>query len=947
MSGTEKQSAANASITTPLFKRKFRNLILLTWNLPPVIGLSFIVFTDVLSPSQVTGILQTPAEPLYIVGWILFSVWYFPRLVEPIARCAGRFDCHTDNGEQVMKVLRVFPLRFWGIFLVYLALAPASVILSAEYYTDYVAQPIDWFRIQLVALIVSIIVGLPIFFLIYDLFGRALSGVVLRRPYVSLKVKVFMIGALVPLLIDTMLVQYFWTRTGYFEVETFVVWLALEILAIIGSLIFVHSFAQSLSPLQQLIVNTGRQAEQGVSELRPQSTDELGVLSTDFAELICNLKNNERRYRALVESSNSIPWELDLDTWQFTYVGPQAEKVLGYPVEDWYQESFWNDHIYPEDRERAVTFCVSSTERGVDHEFEYRMIAADGRIVWIRDSVNVIVEEGKRTRLQGFMFDITANKESQAALEQSERKFSSVYHSSPVALLISSLEEGRVIEVNKRFEELFGYQQHEIFGKTTSEFNLWQNACDRSLIVKQVRLFGRFANEVRTLLTKEGHKIQCQLAVHPISLDGEECLITVLQDVSERLRIETTIHSLAQSSTVNDYTDFLRNVVKGLAHAYDAQYAFIGILLPDAKQVQTLAVWAGKEFADNFTYDLQGTPCHDVLDLKKELIPKNAWRLYPDDILLKDMGVESYYGSPLISSDNSLMGLISVMDVREMDIQPWVEPVLGMFASRIAAEMERHLTHEELQVHQHHLEDVVKQRTNELRNLNEELEAFSYSVSHDLRAPLRSISGFSQALMEDYAEVLDEDGMDYLQRVCKGVMKMSSLIDDMLNLSRVSRTEIKQQDVDLAEISREVIYELQHGDTDRKVTVSIEEDMQVRGDAKLLRIVMANLIGNAWKYTSNMKQASIQVGKHMEDGMPVFFVRDNGVGFEMKYAKKLFGVFQRLHHQADFEGTGIGLATVKRVITRHGGRVWAQSKPDVGSVFYFSLGSHDTGNDDK
>jgi len=930
-----KQDRASVTLSSQLFRRKFRNLILLAWNQPAIIGLSFIVFINVLTPAQLFDILITPTEPMYIVGWMFFALWYFPRLVRPIAVCSGEQKCHASCRQDALKALRIFPLHFWGIFLIYLVLAPASVILSAEYYTDYIAQPIDWFRIQLIALIVSIIVGLPIFFLIYDLFGRALSDVGIKRPYVSLKSKVFMIGALVPLLIDTMLVQYFWTRTGYFETETFVVWLALEILAIIGSLIFVRSIGQSLSPLQQLISH----ADLDIDSLRPQSTDEMGVLSVEYGQLLQSLKEKEIRYRQLVETSSSIPWELDLDTWLFTYVGHQAEKVLGYPVEDWYRESFWTDHIFPEDKDQAVNYCVTSAERGEDHEFEYRMMAADGRLVWIRDIVNVITEGGKRTKLQGFMFDITGKKESQVAIEQSGQKFSSVFHASPVAILISSMEEGRVIEVNEAFENLFGYKQADIVGKTTREFNMWSNAEDRPVIMEQICLHGIFVNEIRTLVTQANESIQCQLAVHPIRLDNEDCLITVLQDVSERQRIESTIRSLAQSSSVNDYEDFLRSVVKDLAFAYRAQYAFVGMLLADQKRVQTLAVWTGNGFADNFVYDLKGTPCQDILDLKQELIPSDAWKLYPEDAMLKDMGVESYFGTALISSGNKLMGLISVMDIKGMKMQAWVEPVLSMFASRIAAEMERQLTHEELELHRDHLEDLVKQRTAEMENLNKELEAFSYSVSHDLRAPLRSINGFSQALMEDYADVLDVEGVDYLQRVCKGSVKMSHLIDDMLDLSRVSRSDITREDVDLTRLSHEVFDELQQYTPDRKVMITIEDNMQIKGDTKLFTIVMTNLIGNAWKYTGNKKDALIEVGQKIEEGVQVFYVRDNGIGFEMKYAKKLFGAFQRLHQQADFEGTGIGLATVKRVISRHGGRVWAQSQPGVGSVFYFTVAS--------
>lgn len=937
MGKRDQQAGAYIAVTPEQFKRKFRNLILLAWTLPAVIGLSFIVFINVLTPAQLFDIMTTPTEPLYIFSWVIFSIWYFPRMVSSITCCAGRHECNADEKQLALKALRSFPLHFWAIFLFYLALAPASVILSAEYFTDYVAQPVDWFRIQLIALIVSIIVGLPIFFLIYDLFGRALSGIAIQRPVVSLKVKVFLIGALVPLLIDTMLVQYFWTRTGYFEVETFLVWLALEVLAIIGSLIFVRSISQSLSPLQQLIMHVGNESTQDFEKLKPMSTDEMGILAADYSQLLQSMQQSEKRYRQLVESTNSIPWELDLETWRFTYVGPQAVSILGYPVEDWYQESFWQTHIFPDDRDAAINFCTASTQRGEDHEFEYRMEAADGHIVWIRDSVIIINEQGRQSRLQGFMFDITEKKHAQDALSQSEEKFSRVFQGSPVAILISRMSDGSVIDINRAFEDLFQYNINEIKGKTTRELGLWLNPDDRAPMIEQVKKQGGLDHEVRIMVNKQGKQIQSQFAVHPIELDGESCLITVFQDVTDKLRVQEKIATFAKSSSVGSYQNFLQDTVRSLAEVYQAKFAFIGVLLPDKKHIRTLVVWGGEGYVDNFEYDLEGTPCSDILDYSKELIPSDAWRLYPDDAMLKEMGVESYFGAPLLSSDNQLAGLVSVMDTRPMEMEGWIEPILGLFATRISAEVERYQINEELELHRNHLEDLVSERTAKMDLLNKELESFCYSVSHDLRAPLRTISGFTQALKEDYGEQFDAEGQDYLSRVNSGANKLSGLIDDLLDLSRVTRIELNKREVDLSKMAEEVVSELQEREPHREVCVEIESGMKTLADKSLLKIVLDNLLGNAWKYTGKKKEAIIEIGTMLEAGQKFFFVRDNGAGFDMKYASKLFGAFQRLHHQNEFEGSGIGLATVQRIIMRHSGVIRASAEVDAGATFYFSL----------
>jgi PAS domain S-box-containing protein len=236
------------------------------------------------------------------------------------------------------------------------------------------------------------------------------------------------------------------------------------------------------------------------------------------------------------------------------------------------------------------------------------------------------------------------------------------------------------------------------------------------------------------------------------------------------------------------------------------------------------------------------------------------------------------------------------------------------------------------------LNESLRQQAAQLEAANRELEAFSYSVSHDLRAPLRSIDGFSQALLEDCGERLDDSGKDYLGRVRGACLRMAQLIDDLLNLSRVSRGAMRVETVDLSEMAREVVSELQKQSPERKTAFVIADNLKGNGDARLLRVALENLLGNAWKYTSKHPSARIEFGARREpDGKTVFFVRDDGAGFDMAYAGKLFGAFQRLHTPSEFAGTGVGLATVQRIIHRHGGRVWAEGSVEQGATFYFTL----------
>jgi len=235
------------------------------------------------------------------------------------------------------------------------------------------------------------------------------------------------------------------------------------------------------------------------------------------------------------------------------------------------------------------------------------------------------------------------------------------------------------------------------------------------------------------------------------------------------------------------------------------------------------------------------------------------------------------------------------------------------------------------------LNEKLERKVDELSSANMELEAFSYSVSHDLRSPLRSIDGFSQAILEDYGDKLDENGKDFLLRIRAASQRMGLLIDGLLNLSRMLRSKVVRKRVDLSALAHDIAVNLSTTQPERKVEIVIAEGLIDEGDERLLYVLLQNLLGNAWKYTEKCAKARIEFGVSQVDGKPAYFVRDNGIGFDMAYAHKLFRPFQRLHDAADFSGTGVGLATVKRIIRRHNGQVWAEGKAEKGATFYFTL----------
>jgi len=257
--------------------------------------------------------------------------------------------------------------------------------------------------------------------------------------------------------------------------------------------------------------------------------------------------------------------------------------------------------------------------------------------------------------------------------------------------------------------------------------------------------------------------------------------------------------------------------------------------------------------------------------------------------------------------------------------------------------VQRQIVEERLRQLNADLDRKVTERTAQLEATNQELEAFSYSVSHDLRAPLRAIDGFSHALAEEYAEQLRGDGRRYLARIRAGVGRMGTLIDDLLRLSRITREPMRSERVDLSALARQIVADLKAADPSRQVGVAIAPRLVARGDGHLLRAALTNLLGNAWKFTRHQPSAAVEVGSRDAEGERIFYVRDNGVGFDMAHAGQLFRAFQRLHGVHEFEGNGVGLATVQRIIGRHGGRVWAEGAVGQGATFHFTVPVSDEG----
>ena len=537
------------------------------------------------------------------------------------------------------------------------------------------------------------------------------------------------------------------------------------------------------------------------------------------------------------------------------------------------------------------------------------------------------------------------SQEMQQKLRASENRYRSLVEQSPFSMQILS-PDGHTMQVNRAWETLWG-----VSAETIANYNPLQDQQlrDKGVMPYLEQGFAGDAAEIppvkynpadNPVFKGPSRDRWVRAFVYPIKNGAGLVREVVLlhEDVTEKKRFDDAIRLIVTGVSAETGEDFFRQLVKSLSDLFGTRYAFIGVLdTRDVRQVKTLAVYAQGAPAPNITYELEGTPCANVVGRHTCVYPNNVQNLFPKDDLLVEMDAEGYLGTPLFDPQGNPLGIIVLLDSQPLRDVEQMQAIMEIFAARAAAEIERNKADELLRQHRKRLQEMVDERTSELQTAVQELEAFSYSVSHDLRAPLRSIDGFSQALVEDYTDILDEQGKDYLRRVRGNAQRMAMLIDDLLQLSRVTRKNINMQPVNLSGLVAENIKKYQELDPLRNVEINIAENIIVKGDPDLLGIAVDNLVSNAWKYTSKTEHAVIEFGVQYPDEKPTYYIKDNGAGFDMQYADKIFSAFQRLHTAQEYEGTGIGLATVVRIIQRHGGEIWAEAQPDAGAVFYFRL----------
>jgi PAS domain S-box-containing protein len=472
--------------------------------------------------------------------------------------------------------------------------------------------------------------------------------------------------------------------------------------------------------------------------------------------------------------------------------------------------------------------------------------------------------------------------------------------------IISVDEEQRIVLFNQAAERMFLYPAEEAIGQSLDRFIPKRF---RAAHKGHIENFGRTHVSERTMgalgalygLRADGGEFPIEASISQIESDGERLYTVILRDITERKNAE---EALKEHSRILDLAPVLIRDMSDRIMFWNS----------GAEQMYG---WSSEEAVGKITHILFRTEFPRPLEeIKAQLFAYGHWE--GELVKTRRDGKRVVVASPWVLHKNELDEPKAILEINN-DIT------------------ERKRAEEEVRRLNEELEQRVKERTAQLEAANKELEAFSYSVSHDLRAPLRHINGFSQALLEDYAGQLDEVGKGYLEEVRGASQEMAQLIDDVLQLARVTRSEMRWEVVNLSQLAGEVLAELQKREPARAPGVQIEEGLTTRGDKRLLRVMLGNLLGNSWKFTAKSENAKISFGRDEKGGEAVFFVRDNGAGFDMAYADKLFGAFQRLHTADEFEGTGIGLATVQRIVNRHGGRVWAEGAVNQGATFYFTL----------
>lgn len=601
--------------------------------------------------------------------------------------------------------------------------------------------------------------------------------------------------------------------------------------------------------------------------------------------------------------------------------------------------------LIPESERDAVGQVFRNLTNGMfPNQYENHWLTRRGEMLWISWANSVLLDDsGSIQYVLGTGIDMTAHRATQLELLDSQEKWRVLIESAPEAIVILDLQEGKYLQVNPAAEALYGLPKSDLLLRGPIDLSPARQPdgapSDKAALdwIAKAMQGGPVTFEW-VHLHADGHEILCLINLSPLPPDhqGHPLLRASIVDITERRKTESVLEALVRGTSSHFGQAFFDALVKDLAQLLDVQYAYIARI--DTGEVRTLSFFADHNLAVPLCFPLEGSPCQKVFGTGPFFASSKVREQFPGNTILDDLEAESYMGVPLFNAAHEPIGVLAVLDSRAMPESDLARAILTIFAGRAQGEVERLEAEQALRQLNIELEHRVHERTAELQASNRELESFSYSVSHDLRSPLRSVDGFAQALQEDYGNVLDQIALDYLGRIRAASHRMADLIDDLLSLSRSSRTTLHKSHLDLSGMARDILGGLRDSDPERQIELDVAPDLYTFADSVLMRSVLENLLGNAWKYSRNRRPAQIRfVAEPAPAGFDGFSISDNGAGFDMAHANRLFRTFQRLHGADEFEGNGIGLATVRRILERHGGSISGEGVLENGATFRFRL----------
>lgn len=644
-------------------------------------------------------------------------------------------------------------------------------------------------------------------------------------------------------------------------------------------------------------------AEVELRRLNEQLEQKVEDRTADLLQSNEELKRVNDLFRSAQEAAGIGIWEIDLVTNHifcskgvFDLYGLQGRTSIGF------EENL--QYIHPDDQFEVQRLVEKAIEHGEGYDIEVRIISKQNKVIWTRVVALPVQSNGKTISLRGLLMNINPLKISQQQTEESRRVLALALEAGELGVWNWNLKDN-TLEWDNYMHKLMDYPKNE-----------FQGAFDD--FVKRVHTEDlEKVNNAITAALKKDRKFNVTYRI--VMRNGQ---VRILHSKGEVLfdnqgNPEGFIGLCINITEAKAYEETLKESEQRFRAAVD--YSPIGVALVDIKGKLFKVNHALTSMLQYSEEELLNMDLHKITHpLDKDNNSKLVRKLIKGKI--ENFQTDRRY----IRKDGKTIWIqlnVSLVKGAKKEVKYFIAQILEITERKMAEQR---------------IQETVRQRTAQLEAMNHELEAFSYSVSHDLRSPLRSIHGFSQALLEDYAAKLDETGNDYLNRVAAASVRMGHLIDDLLALARITRQDMNTKLINISKVAQQISSNLQR-DRYHNTTFIVEPGLKAHADLGLLTVALENLFENAAKYSNVRDNPKVEFGQEFIEGKQTFFIIDNGVGFDMEYADKLFGAFQRLHTAKEFEGTGIGLATVKRVIHRHGGEIWAESAVNAGSKFYFTL----------